>query len=355
MGMSRHFILSSLAASPLRYCVALSSLGLSVAAFGAQAPGAQKPNDEQLEEVVVTGTLIRGAAPTGSNVISVSSADVAATGAATTSQLLATIPQVANMFNVLPQIATTSAGAGTPTGGNIQVLRPNLRNTPSSASSTGSATLILIDGHRIVNVGVQQSAPDPEALPPGAIERVEIITDGGSSTYGSDAIGGVINFITRRTFDGVMVDARQGWADNYKTFDTNLTAGTKLGNGGIYVSYNYAKHDDLFGRDRSYVKTIDWNTGIPTNRQCDRANIVLPGGATYAYPGLGTTPNACRRTSAATSSSICAASTPRTRPSASPGPCVHRPTSPTRRMPPRRPFIPSTMCRSPRIPRPTRR
>lgn len=241
-------------------------------------------------DIVITGTVLRGTAPTGSNVISVSREDAKATGATTTSQLLATIPQISNMFNGLPQIAP---GTGT----QLQVIRPNLRNTPSGNTATGAATLILVDGHRMVGVGISQSAPDPDAVPIGAIERVEVVTDGGSSTYGADAIGGVINYITRRRFNGVQVGGRYGFADNYRSYDGNATVGKDWGTGSIYLSYSYAKHDDVFGRDRAYAKAIDWNTGIPVSRSCVLPTITTPGlflpqfnftlpGHQYAYPGL---------------------------------------------------------------------
>jgi iron complex outermembrane recepter protein len=277
----------------LRAGIAAASLGLSMAAFSATAP-TPPASAEVLEEVVVTGTLIRGAAPTGSNVIAVTQADVAASGVTTTSQLLATIPQIANMFNALPQIPI---GSGT----QLQVIRPNLRNTPAGNTTTGAATLILVDGHRLVGVGVRQDSPDPDALPPGAIERVEVVTDGGSSTYGADAIGGVINFITRRKFDGIQVGARQGWAENYKTFDASLTAGTDIGNGSIYGSFSYAKHDNLLGGKRSYVKDINWTTGLPVELQCDQPNVRVGIDApqfgltatTRPYPALTGSPNVC--------------------------------------------------------------
>jgi iron complex outermembrane recepter protein len=259
-----------------KYSVTLCALGLSVAAFGEQAAtqAATPADDQVLEEIVITGTLIRGAPPVGSNVITVSADDVKATGATSTFELLATVPQIASMFNGLPQ---NNPG----TGGSLQIQRPNLRNLPAGNTATGGATLLLLDGHRLVNAGVGQAAPDANSVPPGAIERVEIVTDGGSSTYGSDAIGGVINYITRRKFDGIQADVRQGWAENYKTFDTTLTAGTNLGRGGIYFSYNYSKHDNLLGHDRSYSKSIDWTTGIPTGQSCNLANVAA-GGTSYA-------------------------------------------------------------------------
>jgi iron complex outermembrane receptor protein len=236
----------------------------------------------KLEEIVVTGTLIRGIAPAGAETLSVSNADIAATGAVSTDQVLANIPQIGNLFNGLPQIA---AGTGT----NIQVVRPNLRNLPGAATSSGAATLVLVDGHRIVGAGVFQSAPDPDVVPPGVVERVEIVPDGGSSTYGADAVGGVINFITKRHFSGVQADGRFGFAGDYKTYDANATIGQDWGGGSVYVSYNYAEHDALFGHDRSYVKGIDWTTGIPTGRNCATPNVsVTTAGVStsYAVPGL---------------------------------------------------------------------
>ncbi|MBK6738448.1 MAG: TonB-dependent receptor plug domain-containing protein [Haliea sp.] len=59
-----------------------------------------------------------------------------------------------------------------------------------------------MNGHRLVGVGIGQNYPDPDVVPPGALQRVEVLTEGGSSVYGADAIGGVVNFITRRDIDG---------------------------------------------------------------------------------------------------------------------------------------------------------
>lgn len=254
--------------------------------------GAGDQSSEGGEDIVVTGTLIRGIAPTGSNVVSLSKDAVAATGATTTTELLATIPQMANMFNTLPQISPGTAST-------LQVVRPNLRNTPSDNFATGASTLILVDGHRLVNIGVAQVAPDPNTLPPGAIERVEVVTDGGSSTYGADAVGGVINFVTRQRFDGAQVDARYGFADDYYAWDVNAIVGKDWGSGSAYISYTHSQHDNIMGRDRDYAKSIDWNTGIPSGRQCASPNITIGTGAaatSYVVSGGGLAaggPNTC--------------------------------------------------------------
>jgi iron complex outermembrane receptor protein len=170
------------------------------------------------DEIVVTGTILRGTPPVGSNMISVGQEKMASTGATTANELLASVPQVSNLFNTVPSSRLAVAA------NQIQVVRPNLRNLAGETSSS-SATLVLFDGHRIANVGVTQNAIDPDLLPAIAIERVEIVTDGGSATYGSDAVGGVINFITRKRFDGVKVQAHYGFADDYYQLDAGAIVG----------------------------------------------------------------------------------------------------------------------------------
>lgn len=194
-------------------------------------------------EIVVTGTLVRGIAPPGANVIGVTAESVAETGATTTSQMLQTIPQLGS-FNTLQ----------TPAGGftTVTTNRPNLRNLPGDRTSGSSPTLVLVDGHRVVGAGISVTSPDPDIVPPALIERVEIVPDGGSAIYGSDAVAGVINFITKKKFDGVEAGARYGFADNYYTFDANLVAGRSWGTGSVFAAYNFAKNDSIFGRDRDW-------------------------------------------------------------------------------------------------------
>lgn len=233
-----------------------------------------------IEEIIVTGTLLRGAAPVGSNLISVGQDAVQSQGATSTNELLATVPQVTNFFNTVP----TQTLAGNPN--QLQVARPNLRNLLATNAST-SATLVLVDGRRLAGVGVNQATLDPDLIPTGAIERVEIVTDGGSSTYGADAVGGVINFITRRRFDGLEINARHGFADNYQSTDANAIAGKDWGSGSFYIAYNFAHNDALFGRDRDFIRALDYSRdpAVPNSIQCDPGNVLL-GGVTYPLPSL---------------------------------------------------------------------
>lgn len=211
---------------------------------------AENPDTSQGEDIVVTGTLIRGVAPTGTNVVSVSQQDILVSGATTANDILGTVPQVTTNFG---QVRSLGAGAS-----GITALSPSIRNLGASGATT---TLLLLDGHRMPNAGVISTTPDPDVIPPGVLERVEVVPDGGSSIYGSDAVGGVINFITRKKFDGVEVRGRYGFADNYNVLDLNVTAGSDWESGSGYVSYSYLHNDEIFGRDRDFLQQVTANAG----------------------------------------------------------------------------------------------
>jgi iron complex outermembrane receptor protein len=253
---------------------------LTAAAAFAQTPGAQPsvendPSAIALEEIIVTGTLIRGTdAPVGANVIALGEGDVIATGATTTAQLLQTIPQLGSFNDLQFPIGF---------GNTVTVNRPNLRSLPGADSAGGSTTLVLMNGHRIVGAGINSTTPDPDIIPPGAIERLEIVPDGGSAIYGSDAVAGVMNFVTRRKFDGVKVDGRYGFADDYYQTDVNLTAGRDWGSGGLYASYSYAEHDSLFGKDRDYVRQFPRVSDGFTSLNCNPGTVQV-GSNYYGLP-----------------------------------------------------------------------
>jgi iron complex outermembrane receptor protein len=259
----------------LGLAISVSLLALAAAASAtAQSRGAgEKDGAKDLEEVVVTGTLLAGVAPVGTNVVGLSREDVVATGANSSNDLLASIPQVGN-FGTVP-VGTAQIG--------LPIVRPNIRNLGASG---GSTTLVLLNGNRLVGAGILQTTPDPSIIPPGVIERIEVIPDGGSSIYGSDAIGGVVNFITRKSFDGVEATGRYGFADNLQVVDGNLTLGRQWEGGKALISYAYAWHDNLQGIDRDYVTQNSSGRGGSDFRgtSCAPGNITI-GATTYALPG----------------------------------------------------------------------
>lgn len=267
----------------LRCGVAASALILSGTAFAQEnATNAEKQEPAARNDIVVTGTLIRSIAPAGLNVIGLSEEQAQASGGTSTNEVLASLPQVGNFFGLVP------AGVSGVSGANASnpISRPNLRNLPGANTSGGAQTLVLLDGRRVVGAGTQQIAVDPDIFATGVIQRADAMTDGGSAVYGSDAIGGVLNFITRTRFDGVQVGARYGFGDEYQEFTGNIMAGKDWGSGSAYVAYGYTHHDAIFGSDRDYVKRIDWNTGLPVGRNCAAPNISV-GTATYVVSGAG--------------------------------------------------------------------
>lgn len=282
--MGKFMFNRSMLMSALKSGVAVPSLALAILAGPGNAGAQEQATEDQQaldRDIVVTGTLVRGARPVGSNAISVGQAEAKEQGATTANELLATIPQVTNLFNNVPSSYLSIAQ------NQIQVVRPNLRNLSPNTGSSAS-TLVLFDGHRVAGVGVTQSSVDPDLIPTGAIERVDVVTDGGSATYGADAVGGVINFITRKRFDGLKLDIRRGFADDYRTLDINTTAGKDWGTGSLFVSYMHQQNDAIFGRDRDYIRQVDYNTAnqTPMGRQCSPGNVSVPGPVVFTIPGV---------------------------------------------------------------------
>ncbi len=273
------------------FAIATSALAQTAAPDQA-SPADESPADT---EIVVTGTLVRGVAPAGASPVTVSSKDIEATGATTIAQVLQTIPQLGSFGQLQAPLANSPE---------VTTNRPNLRSLPGNNTGGGSTTLVLMDGHRVVGMGNGSTNPDPDIIPPGVIERVEIVPDGGSAIYGSDAVAGVLNFITIKRFDGLKVDASYGFADNYYRYDANATVGKDWGSGSIFLSYNYAKSDKLLGIERDYIREFPGASGSSrglTSLTCSPGNIETLAGA-YGTPagrviglpaGVATAPNQC--------------------------------------------------------------
>jgi iron complex outermembrane receptor protein len=255
-------------------CVAAS--GVLLCGFSlAQTPSPPAGASDLLQEVVVTGTNIRGAAAVGSDVMVVDRAAIEDTGAQTLQQILRGVPAIA------------SAGA-TPQGlnpGNT-FFSPTVHGLGGSSSNS---TLVLIDGHRVAP-GNQGSLVDPNVIPPIAIERVEVLAEGASSIYGSDAVAGVVNFITRRDYEGFEVTGQTGFGDSYRTYAGGALWGTKWDTGSVMVAYGYSKRSALEFADRDYLNR-DHRAQGGTNFGtffCGPASV-QPGGAGNIYLGPGYT------------------------------------------------------------------
>ncbi len=221
------------------------------------------------EEIIVTGTLIRGKTVVGSQTLSVTTDAIAAKAPVSTNELLSLIPQIANTFNGRFEVDPRGVSTG------LSINRPNLRNLPSANSASGGTALVLVDGFRVTPVGVNQSAVDVDIIPAAVLAGLEVVTDGGSSLYGADAVSGVINFRTMRKFEGLKADANYGLGDTisgYSHWDASLTGGTSWDSGNAWISGSYSKRNSVLNNETTWSQSQVFNSagvGSFTGTQCN--------------------------------------------------------------------------------------
>jgi iron complex outermembrane recepter protein len=210
---------------------------------------AHPEEDGKTEVISVTDPTIEHKLSTGRAPVSVvTRADLAASGRATLGDILQSLPAQSNAGNS----QVNAGGDGT--------TRINLRGLGTAR------TLVLLNGRRIVNGGRgADEAVDVNAIPLAAIERVEILKDGASALYGADAVGGVVNLITRPQFDGVDVSlltstSQRGDGTEY---DASFVSGFTTRDKRTYlvVSGGYQRHEAVFAGERAfstYQKSYDF-------------------------------------------------------------------------------------------------
>jgi iron complex outermembrane receptor protein len=219
-----------------------SFFGAPVLAQTNAATTAAAPATTDVTEVIVTGSSIRGAPPVGAAVTVVGQAEIQKTASTTVQQILRSVPAVVGLS------AVGQGSFGTADGSNTNT--PTIHGLGASASNS---TLILIDGHRFPLSGVNHALPDPNIVPPNAIERVEVLAEGASSVYGSDAVAGVVNFITRRNFDGVEASGQATYGDKYHGYSAGLLGGKTWDTGSALVAYYHSDRSALSASARSFT------------------------------------------------------------------------------------------------------
>jgi outer membrane receptor for ferrienterochelin and colicin len=199
-----------------------------VLTLAAQIAQAQEKPGTTLDEVTVTGTFIRrseGFTP-ASPVAEISKAEFEANAPKTVADFFTTLPYSFNTTFTVGRALGSSNGSGS----------LNLRNLGADA------TLVLLNGRRVARDPVTVNNVDVNALLPQiAIERIEILKDGASSLYGSDAVGGVANFLTRSSFNGFEVVAQSDTREIGSTTDVRFSAlwGAQSENTRIIVGAEY--------------------------------------------------------------------------------------------------------------------
>ncbi len=272
--------------------------GIAALAFAAPALAQDAPQDAELDEVVVTGSRIpQTNLVTTSPVTQVTGEDIDVAG----------VTRVEDLVNQLPQ--AFAAQNSTVSNGASGTATVALRNLGSSR------TLVLIDGRRMGYGSPLDDAADLNQIPEQLVERVEVLTGGASAVYGSDALAGVVNFIMKKDFEGVQLDAQYGFYQHNNDYDgpgnlraeierrgttnpsqfalpddgvsdgesrsINLIMGVAApdGKGGMVAYAGYRNNNPVLERDRDYSAcTIAAPaTATPQTFTC--------GGSTTGFPG----------------------------------------------------------------------
>lgn len=259
--------------------LAALALAASSAALAQAAPAdtAATEDAEEAAEIVVTGTSIRGVAPIGSPLIAVDQEFVKVNAPANMSELLALVPQLGN-FGINHEVATTGRFR---TGGFL----PNIHNIGIFA------TLALFNGHRMAAVGGEAVLPDPGIVPVLAIQRVEVVADGSSAVYGSDAVAGVANFIYRRDMDGFEAQGTFGFAPDHSYEKRNLALGwgKKWSTGNVMLVGEYSANKSPTYEEIPFIRADQRFRGGRDQRStnCALPNVTI-GSTVYAYPSFAT-------------------------------------------------------------------
>jgi iron complex outermembrane receptor protein len=266
--------------APLRpvAAAAVTSL-LALSATAQQAPAPAAAADASTEQITITGSRIRGIAPIGSPVVGVSRDAIESSGVVSVAQALQQVPQIFNL-GVSENSRGQAGGAGNITYGSSI----NLRGIGPFA------TLVLVNGHRVVGQGTTAAAVDPNIIPMLLLERVEIVPDGASAIYGSDAVAGVANLIMRRE-KGAQGYVRFGQGDNYNERQAGALWGTRWAGGVATVAFEHSYRSSLSGRHRDFFTGDLRSQGGGDFRpsQCAPGNITISG-VTYPIPATGVTP-----------------------------------------------------------------
>ncbi|MDR2213777.1 MAG: TonB-dependent receptor plug domain-containing protein, partial [Pseudomonadales bacterium] len=223
-------------------------------------------NASNLEEITVTGSRIRNTSgfETPTPVTSISSSELQDFEPGNTvSQQLSSLPQ---FFNNRTSQETSDGSRFSPAGNTYTFL--NLR------SLGGNRTLVLLDGYRL-QPSDKQGTVNPDLLPNSLMRSVDVVTGGASAAYGADAVGGVVNFILDREFEGLKLDVGAGQHESGvgKQWRVGVAAGKSFFDGRLNVigSFDNLEIDQINGDRNSignfrrwgWVRNPDWSPGAP--------------------------------------------------------------------------------------------
>jgi iron complex outermembrane recepter protein len=226
------------------------------ASTGETADAAEGARAAQLEEIMVTGTHLRGTL-SSSPLLQYDREAIEKTGYTNIEELIRSIPQnfAGGALGASPD-GTLGPGVGAQRN-NEAASGVNLRGLGENS------TLVLLNGQRMAPSAFG-SFVDISSIPLAAIDHVDVLTDGSSAVYGSDAVAGVVNFVLRRDYDGAETSLRYGEVTSGSANET--VAGQSIGKtwdgGGLFASGQYSYASALPSTDRSLTATAPQPTDI---------------------------------------------------------------------------------------------
>ncbi|NVK24313.1 MAG: TonB-dependent receptor [Gammaproteobacteria bacterium] len=250
------------------------AFGAAATALPASQAFAQEESAEDIEKIAVTGSRIKTASLTSSSPLQIlNAADIDASGIANIQDLLLDNPTFGT-----PAISRTNSNFSTASAG---VATVDLRNLGTAR------TLVLVNGRRFVSGVPGSSAVDLNSIPAQFIERVEILTGGASSVYGSDAVAGVVNLILKKEFDGIEFEGQYG--ESAKGDDRenqySLTGGISDDKGHMMFHLGYTKQGAVFSKDREKSAVDQFGSIYFTGELDDIFNAERPFYSSYPPQG----------------------------------------------------------------------
>lgn len=224
-----------------------ASLPFTQVSVAQDQAAADQPSE--LGTQVVTGSRIRRVdLETASPVYTLDRSTIEQTGVTTLGDLIQSVPSIAGAATN-PQVNN---------GGGDGSSNVSLRGLGSSR------TLVLLNGRRLGALSQANGAVDVNLIPINMVERVEILKEGAGAIYGSDAIAGVVNFITRTDYEGSEVSLDYGVSkeDDGERKSASLSWGTSSDRGGIILGANYNQQDGVSAGDRDFAKDALYLYGV---------------------------------------------------------------------------------------------
>jgi iron complex outermembrane recepter protein len=236
----------------LALCISAGLPYFAVAQTAATTTSAEAAKDQsvKMEKFVVTGTNIPMAGEMPAIPVAIiGQTDIAASG------------NDSNILEIIRKIAPQFSGNGNLGNSNGNIASGST-NGASALALRNAQTLVLVNGRRLAAAPVAAAGGgvfvDVNAIPIAAIERIEILTDGASAIYGSDAVGGVVNIILKTDFQGVEIGGRYAQTQNAgkyreKSFYGVVGAKTESGDTRVTASYEWTKSDPIYNYERPFA------------------------------------------------------------------------------------------------------